>query len=153
MIPVIFVILIWILELIQVNTGIRLLSLGIIPRHAEGLTGIITAPFIHSGFDHLLSNTLPILIVGAGLFYFYPTLAWNVILLIWSFTGLWVWISGRTSSHIGASGLIYGLVSFLFFSGILRKDRRLIAISLLVTFLYGSLVWGIFPVDQSVSWE
>lgn len=151
--PALFVILIWIVELLQVSTGVRLISLGVIPREIAGLPGILTAPFIHSGYDHLISNTLPLLVVGAGLFYFYPTLAWRVVVLVWSLTGIWVWLAGRTSSHIGASGLIYGYVCFLFFSGLLRKDTRLIAISLLVTFLYGSLVWGILPVDQTVSWE
>lgn len=151
--PGIFVSLLWIVELLQVVYDTRLWSLGIIPLSPEGLTGIITAPFIHAGFDHLLSNTLPLLVVGSGLYYFYPTLANRVVLLVWIFTGIWVWLSGRTSSHIGASGLIYGFVCFLFFSGLLRRDTRLVAISLLVTFLYGSLVWGILPVDQSVSWE
>lgn len=73
--------------------------------------------------------------------------------MIWLFTGFWVWLAARKEAHIGASGLIYGLVCFLFLSGILRKDTRLLAVSLLVTFLYGSLVWGILPVDQSISWE
>ncbi len=151
--PGLFIILIWIVEIVQEFSGTRIWSMGILPRRMEGLTGILTAPFLHAGIDHLLSNTLPLLIVGAGLIYFYPTLAGRVIIMVWLFGGIWVWLSGRDSSHIGASGLIYGLVVFLFFSGLLRKETRLIAISLLVTFLYGSLVWGILPVDQSVSWE
>lgn len=151
--PAVFVALLWLIELIQQYLDVRFLSLGIISGKVEGLGGIITSPFIHSGFDHLISNTLPLLVVGSGLFYFYPTLAKQVVLMTWLSTGVWVWLAGRTASHIGASGLIYGFVCFLFFSGLLRKDTRLIAISLLVTFLYGSLVWGILPVDQSVSWE
>ncbi len=153
LLPFIFVFLLWIVEIVQLNSGFRLSSLGILPRVAEGLWGIITSPFIHAGYDHLLSNTLPLLLVGSGLYYFYPTLAGRVVILTWLFTGIWVWLAGRASSHIGASGLVYGFVCFLFFSGLLRKDARLIAISLLVTFLYGSLVWGILPVDQSISWE
>ena len=128
--------------------------MGIRPRQLEGLAGIITAPLIHADkYDHLLSNTLPLLIVGTGLIYFYREIAFRVIALIYLFTGFWVWIAGRPYSHIGASGLVYGFVCFLFFSGIFRRDRRLLAISMLVTFLYGSLVWGILPVDQSISWE
>ena len=73
--------------------------------------------------------------------------------MIWLFTGFWVWLAARDSAHIGASGIIYGLVCFLFFSGILRKDKRLLSVSMLVTFLYGSMVWGILPIDQTVSWE
>ncbi|TAH40870.1 MAG: rhomboid family intramembrane serine protease [Bacteroidetes bacterium] len=153
LLPGIFLLLLWIIELAQEFSGSRIWSMGIIPRKLDGLTGIFTAPFLHAGIDHLLSNTLPLLIVGAGLIYFYPTLALRVTIMVWLFGGIWVWLSGRDSSHIGASGLLYGFVVFLFFSGLMRKDTRLIAISLLVTFLYGSLVWGILPVDQSVSWE
>ncbi|MCX6291440.1 MAG: rhomboid family intramembrane serine protease [Bacteroidetes bacterium] len=129
------------------------MKFGILPRQAEGLIGIITAPFIHANYDHLLSNTLPLLVVGSGLIYFYREIAFRMISLIWLFTGFWVWIAARPDSHIGASGLIYGFVVFLFFSGIFRKDRRLLSISLLVTFLYGGMVWGILPVDQTISWE
>jgi hypothetical protein len=85
--------------------------------------------------------------------YFYKEIALGVIGLVWFFTGFWVWLAARQDAHIGASGLIYGLVCFLFFSGLLRKDTRLLAVSLLVTFLYGSMVWGILPVDQTISWE
>ncbi len=153
LLPFSFVGLLWLLELYQATSGIRLWSLGILPHRIDGLTGIITSPFIHAGYDHLMSNTLPLLVVGTGLYYFYPTLAGRVVVMVWLFSGIWVWLAGRPSSHLGASGLIYGFVFFLFFSGILRKDTRLIAISLLVTFLYGSMVWGILPVDQSISWE
>lgn len=151
--PFTFVFLLWLIELIQVIFSVRFIAFGIIPHRPEGLSGILTSPFIHAGSDHLLANTLPLLIAGTTLFYFYPSLAARVIMLVWILSGIWVWIAGRETSHIGASGLIYGLVFFLFFSGILRKDPRLIAISLLVTFLYGSLVWGIFPIDESMSWE
>lgn len=74
----------------------------------------------------------------------------------WTFflTGILVWFGGREAWHIGASGLVYGLASFLFFSGIIRKYFRLVALSLLVVFLYGEMVWGIFPgVYKNVSWE
>ncbi|MFM8431214.1 MAG: rhomboid family intramembrane serine protease, partial [Bacteroidota bacterium] len=123
------------------------------PRSLEGLIGIAISPFLHSDLDHLVSNTIPILIVGAGLFHFYKSIATKVIVLIWILTGAWVWLIGRQEYHIGASGLIYGMVVFLFFSGIFRKDVRLMAISMLVVFLYGSLAWGILPIDPRQSWE
>ena len=151
--PLFFVILLWIIELLSVYFDYRLLWLGVIPRTISGIPGIFFAPFIHGNYEHLLSNTLPLLVVGSGLIYFYGEIAKSVLLMIWFFTGFWVWLAARQESHIGASGLIYGLVCFLFLSGILRKDTRLLAVSLLVTFLYGSLVWGILPVDQSISWE
>jgi membrane associated rhomboid family serine protease len=91
--------------------------------------------------------------VGTGLIYFYRGISLSVITMIWFFTNTWVWLAARPDVHIGASGLIYGFVCFLFFSGVFRRDPRLLAISLLVTFLYGSLVWGILPVSQTISWE
>ena len=151
--PALFVAVLWIVKLLEVYFKWNLVNLGIQPRTAQGLIGIVTGPVVHASYDHLLSNTLPLLVVGAGLIYFYREIAFRVMALITLFTGFWVWIAARPDSHIGASGLIYGFVCFLFFSGILRKDRRLLAISLLVTFLYGSLVWGILPVDQTISWE
>lgn len=152
--PVVFLSICWLLEIYFESGHERWVFLGILPHSAEGFLGIITAPFIHGGRDHLLSNTLPLLIVGTGLFFFYHQIAYRVIAMIWLFTGFWVWLGARTdSSHIGASGLIYGFVFFLFFSGLIRKDTRLMAVSLLVAFLYGSMVWGILPVDQTVSWE
>ncbi len=152
-IPIFLVSILWIIELLQEYFDFRLIELGIIPRTFDGLIGIVTSPFIHAGVDHLLSNSLPLLVVGTGILYFYGSIAKQVIVMIWLFTGFWVWLAARPESHIGASGLIYGFVVFLFFSGLLRKDTRLMAISMLVTFLYGSMVWGILPVDQSISFE
>lgn len=151
--PLLITALIWLIELGATISNVRLITFGIYPRTAEGLIGIITSPFIHGDLDHILSNTGPLLIVSTGLIYFYKELAYKVMALIWVMTGFWVWMFARPEWHIGASGLIYGFVCFLFFSGILRKDTRLTAISLLVTFLYGSLVWGILPVNQLISWE
>lgn len=151
--PLLFTILIWLIEWGAHISGVRMISLGILPRTTEGLAGIITAPFIHGDLDHILSNTAPLLIVSTGMIYFYKELAYRVMATIWLMTGFWVWMFARPEWHIGASGLIYGFVCFLFFSGIFRRDTRLTAISLLVTFLYGSLVWGILPINQLVSFE
>lgn len=151
--PVLFIALIWLIELGTRISSVRMISLGILPRSSDGLLGIITSPFIHGDLDHILSNTAPLLIVSTGMIYFYKELAYRVMATIWLMTGAWVWMFARPEWHIGASGLIYGFVCFLFFSGIFRRDPRLTAISLLVTFLYGSLVWGILPVNQIVSWE
>jgi membrane associated rhomboid family serine protease len=152
--PLLFLIVCWAIELFFESGHSRWVFLGIQPRSLEGLVGIFTSPFIHGSRDHLISNSLPLLIVGTGMFFFYKQIVYQVTAMIWVFTGFWVWLSARAgSSHIGASGLIYGFVCFLFFSGLLRKDTRLMAVSMLVAFLYGSLVWGILPVDQSISWE
>jgi len=114
---------------------------------------VITSAFVHGDLKHLISNSLPLLVLGAGLFYFYRTLAWRVFFGVYLLGGFWLWLGGRESYHIGASGLVYGLTTFLFFSGVLRRDIRLMALSLLVVFLYGGMVWGIFPLFIGISWE
>jgi membrane associated rhomboid family serine protease len=75
---------------------------------------------------------------------------WGIIYIL---TGSLVWIFGRQSEHIGASGLIYGFAAFLFFGGIFRKNTRLLAISLLVLVYYGGIIWGVLPLDPRISWE
>lgn len=126
---------------------------GILPRHVEGLVGILTMPFIHQDFNHLFSNSIPLIILGASLIYFYREASLKVFLLVYLLDGIWLWMGGRESYHIGASGIVYGLASFLFFSGIFRRYIRLMAISMLVVFLYGGMVWGLFPIFIGVSWE
>jgi len=128
--------------------------LGIFPRKFSSLAGIITSPFIHSGFRHLFNNALPLLILGTALFYLYSQVAFRVLIWIMLLTGLAVWMTGRPSWHIGASGIVYGLASFLFVSGIIRRHIPLMGLSLLVAFLYGEMVWGIFPGFRiDISWE
>jgi membrane associated rhomboid family serine protease len=153
-IPGILVALMWLVKIFEVLFDINLTGYGIYPLMARGLPGIFLSPFIHAGFGHLFNNTLPLFLLGTALFYFYPEVAFRVLGWTYILTGLMVWLAGREAWHIGASGLVYGLASFLFFSGILRKHFRLIALSLLIVFLYGSMVWGLFPgVYKNVSWE
>lgn len=153
-IPGIFVSLMWLVRITEVLFEIDLSHFGIYPLTAEGLSGILFSPFIHSDFSHLFNNSLPLFFLATALFYFYSEVAWKVFSWTYILTGLMVWLAGREAWHIGASGLVYGLASFLFFSGILRRHFRLIALSLLIVFLYGSMVWGIFPdVYKNVSWE
>jgi membrane associated rhomboid family serine protease len=130
----------------------------VLPRDVEGLKGIFSSVFIHGDLEHITSNSLPILVLGMLLFDFYKKIAKQAFIWIWIISGIWLWIGGRNSSenpnyHIGASTLIYGLSSFLFFSGILRKHKHLMVISALVVFLYGSITHGIFPIQQGISWE
>jgi len=154
LLPVIFICLLWIIRFIEHEFGISLSNLGIYPRKILGLPGIILSPFIHENIQHLYNNSLPLLILGSAIFYFYSEVALKVILYSWIITGILVWISGRSSWHIGASGLVYSFSAFLFVSGLIRRYFRLLALSLLVVFLYGSMVWGMFPfVDIHISWE
>jgi membrane associated rhomboid family serine protease len=153
-IPGIFIFFMWLVKIIEVLFHIDFSHFGIFPLTSNGLKGIILSPFIHADFKHLFNNSLPLFLLSVALFYFYSEVALKVF--IWTFfsTGLLVWIAGREAWHIGASGLVYGLASFLFFSGIIRRYYRLIALSLLIVFLYGSMVWGLFPgIYKNVSWE
>jgi membrane associated rhomboid family serine protease len=153
-IPGIFVFLMWLVKIIEVLFEIDLSRLGIYPLTANGLPGILFSPFIHADFTHLFNNSLPLFFLSIALFYFYSEVALKVFIWTYFLTGFLVWIAGRDAWHIGASGLVYGLASFLFFSGIMRRYFRLIALSLLIVFLYGSMVWGLFPgVYKNVSWE
>jgi membrane associated rhomboid family serine protease len=154
LIPGIFISLMWLVKITEVLLEINLSDLGIYPLTIKGLAGILFSPFIHSDFNHLFNNSLPLFFLATALFYFYSEVALKVFCWSYFLTGLLVWLAGREAWHIGASGLVYGLASFLFFSGILRRYFRLIALSLLIVFLYGSMVWGIFPgVYKNVSWE
>ncbi len=151
--PVAFVLFLWAIKASELFFGFSLAGLGLVPLKITGLPGILLAPFIHGSVTHLASNSLPLIVLGTALFYFYKPVAWKVVIMGVLITGLWVWIIARPSFHIGASGIIYSLASFLFVSGVIRRHPRLMALSLLVAFLYGGLVWGIFPVREGVSWE
>lgn len=148
-----FVALIWLVWLVDWLLRLELRTLGVYPRHVDGLTGILFAPLIHGSFAHVFANTLPLLILGTTFLYFYPRSAAPGIPVIYLGTGLLVWLFARGSIHIGASGLVYGMIFFLFLVGVLRRDRRSIAVSLVVFFLYGGMVWGILPIQQGVSFE
>ena len=155
--PAILVIAIWSVKITEVAFNIDLSVYGLIPLNVRGLPGIITSPFLHGGFAHLSANSIPLFLLGALLFYFYRELAWRILLLIYLVTGIWVWLFARGNGvHIGASGVVYGLASFLFLSGILRREVKLMAITLLIAFLYGGMVWGVFPQffpREHISWE
>ncbi|HYV95466.1 MAG TPA: rhomboid family intramembrane serine protease [Chitinophagales bacterium] len=153
LIPLLFVVILWLIQLLQWGTNSDFGVLGIFPRSFSGLTGILFSPLIHGGWDHLVSNTIPLLVLGFLMIYFYRNVAYRVVLLIWLMDGIGVWLIGRDAYHIGASGIVYGMASFLFFSGILRKSRELLALSLAVVFIYGSMIWGMFPYVLKVSWE
>ena len=151
--PAFFVGLFWLVKLTENILGLDLAKYGILPLQLEGLPGIIFSPFIHGSWDHLLSNSIPFMILGFALFYFYRNLAYRILFLIYILSGICVWLGGRESFHIGSSGIVYGLASFLFFSGVLRKDANLLTIGIIVIFLYGSMFWGIFPFKPGISWE
>jgi membrane associated rhomboid family serine protease len=126
---------------------------GVKPREVSGLWGILFSPFIHGGFEHIVNNSPPILILSWALYYFYRKIGTEILLISWIVGGLFVWIAGRSAYHIGMSGVIYSLAFFIFFSGVFRKETKVMAIALFVAFLYGSMIWGVFPLDPRVSFE
>lgn len=149
----ILVLLTWIIWFLEIFLETDFAKFGLRPRSLQGLLGIITEPLLHGSVHHISANSVPLFLLLTGMLYFYRALGLKVTLLIWLLTGALVWGFARPSVHIGASGLIYGLAAFLASSGIIRNDTRLMAISLLTVFLYGSMVWGVFPLQPGVSWE
>ena len=151
--PLSILMLIWFVFWLQIRVSYKIKFLAIYPLEISGLKGVFFSPFIHSDIYHLYHNSLPLFILTLALFYFYRELAWKII--IWGIlcSGFLTWIIGRPSYHLGASGLIYVLVSFIFFKGIQVSNYRFIALSLLVVFLYGSMIWYVFPLDEKISWE
>jgi len=153
LIPLLLVLSIWTVFLIEVRLNINFNNYGILPRNLSGLKGILFSPFIHSSIEHLYNNTVPLVVLSSALIYFYRNAAFKIIFYGIIFSGLITWSIGRESYHIGVSGLIYVLVSFIFFKGVFTKYYRLVALSLIVVFIYGSMLWYIFPVDDAISWE
>ncbi len=152
-VPMIFIGLLWVIRIFEVGFDLKLTHGGIYPRSIEGLLGLITYPLVHADWSHLYNNTMPLWVLGTALFYFFPRNAFKISGIIYLVSGMWIWVIGSPAWHIGASGLVYGLVFFHFCNGIFSNDRNLMAISLVVVFLYGSMVWGLFPIKPETSWE
>lgn len=146
----------WIIQIIHYFFHVDFHYLGIFPRHLNGLQGVLTTIFVHGDFNHLISNSLPLLLLGSALFLYYREFALRLLFYLTILTGLYVWLVARDSWHIGASGLVYALASFHLFSAVLRKNMRLLSFSMLVIFLYGGMVWGFFPEffpNKNISFE
>ena len=153
LIPLLFPAILWGIHLLSLLFNENLSKLGLLPRNLPGLLGIFTSPLIHADFSHLISNTIPLIVLGWIIFNFYPKVSYILFIFIYLVTGILVWIFARQVYHIGASGVVYGFVSFLFFSGIFRRDNKSIALALVIVFLYGGLVWGMVPGWEGISWE
>lgn len=154
--PLIFVTILWLVKIAEVSLNQDFSTWGVFPLALNGLRGILFSPFLHGGWSHLSSNTIPLLLLGFGLFSFYRSTSWAVLGFIYLFSGLLTWIIGRESYHIGASGIVYGIAFFLLISSWMRKEPGMSAFSMLIIFLYGSIVWGFFPQffpNENISWE
>lgn len=143
----------WLVFTVEYYLAKDLGFLGIFPLKLSGLIGVLTAPLIHGSFNHLMSNTIPLLVLGGALYFFYPKVAPKVFLYSYFFTNLLVWFFGRPFYHIGASGMVYALASFLVFYGFFSKNFRSVLLSVIVIFFYGSMVYGLFSFNERISWE
>lgn len=152
-VPATIVVALVLVKLAEFVFDVDLGQYGVFPRKVSRLYGILTYPFIHADWKHLLNNSTAMFILGTMLYYFYRQVASKTLLWVYLMSGVWLWIGGRANFHIGASGIVYALFGFLFVSGVLRRHLKLMALSMLVVFLYGSLVWGIFPIDHQISYE
>lgn len=153
LLPLLLIFIMWFVYWFEITFGYNFNQLGVFPRTIDGLKGVIFSPFIHSNAQHLFNNSIPLLVLLLALGYFYQPIAFKILLIGWIGTGVLTWLIARPSFHIGASGIVYMLVSFIFFSGIFRKYYRLIAVSLAVIFLYGSMAWYLFPIEDRISFE
>lgn len=151
--PLLFVMVLWIIFWIESRFGINLNHYGVYPRKLEGLRGVVFSPFIHGSLKHLFNNSVPLLVLTSALFYFYRDIRWKVLVYGLLLTGLLTWCIGRQSYHIGASGVVYMLAAFLFFKGIFSKHYQLTALALAVVFIYGGMLWYVFPGKPGISWE
>ena len=147
------IVVLWLVKLFEFEFDLDFSTWGVLPHDIRGLRGIIFSPLIHASFTHLIANTIPLFILTFSLFFFYRKSSYAIFILIYLFSGIFVWLGGREALHIGASGLIYGLAAFLFMSGIISFNIRLLTISMIVSLVYGGMFWGIFPLKPEISWE
>jgi membrane associated rhomboid family serine protease len=153
-VPAFLLILMWAVFFFENSFNIDLSSHGILPRTFSGMQGIVFSPFLHGDLNHIANNSIPLFILTTALIYFYRDVSLKVLLYGILFSGSITWVIGRNSFHIGASSLIYVLVSFIFFKGMMTQYYRLMALSMTVVMLYGGLIWYVFPeVDKHISWE
>lgn len=151
--PLVFVAILWILHFYRSYIYSDKFRWGVYPRELDGVHGIITAPLAHGDFQHLISNSLPLLVLMTIIFLFYRRIAWPSFILIYVATGAAVWLLARPVYHIGASGVVYGLVSFIFWLGIFRRNIKSIILSLVIVIMYSGYFYGLLPNQEGISWE
>ena len=153
LVPTFFIFLIWFIYWIEIRFSLNFTKFGVLPRNLSGLKGVFLSPFIHSDTNHLFNNSVPLFVLISFLVYFYRSVYLKVLFFGGFLSGLLTWLIAREAYHIGASGIVYLVFSFVFFSGVIKKQFQLVAVSLIVIFLYGSMIWYVLPIKDGVSWE
>ena len=148
-----FLAVVWAVFLFELLAGMDLSRFGLRPREGMGLLGLITTPLLHGNLAHISSNSIPLFVGGVAMLFLYPNSSLRALPLIYVGSAALAWVFARPSLHIGASGLVYGMLAFVFVSGILRRDMRSVGVSLMVWFFYGSMLWGVLPAERGTSWE
>lgn len=152
--PSALLLVMWVVKFYEIGFDTSLSRYGLWPRAVKGIPGIFTIPFLHGDVNHITNNSIGLITLGTMVFFFYREVAYKVFIWVYLIGGIWLWIGAPPGvPHIGASGIVYGLASFLFFSGFIRRHYQLMALSLLVTFLYGGIIWYIFPIKEGISWQ
>lgn len=151
--PIAIVSIMWIVKIIEVIQNHKFTRWGIFPRDLDGMIGIISAPFIHSDWQHLMTNSLPMLMLVSIIMVFYKRVAYPSYMIITVLTGFLVWLFARDAYHVGASGVVYGLVAFVAWTGIFRRNLKSIILALVILVMYGGYFHGIIPNKEGVSWE
>jgi len=152
--PALIILILWIIQAFQMITQMSLSGLGVYPRHPYGIKGIFTSPFIHSSdVMHLVHNSAPLFVGMSMILFFYRRIAYKAIFIIYLLTGLGVWLFARPVLHIGASGVVYGLISFIFWNGVFRRNMKSIVLALIVVLLYSGMLLGLLPNQPGISWE
>ncbi|WP_298422369.1 rhomboid family intramembrane serine protease [uncultured Kordia sp.] len=153
LLPFLFILIIWFVFWSEVRFGFRFNDYGVYPRTLKGMRGILLSPLIHGSMRHVWNNTIPLFLLSAAVIYFYRSQRWTIFIIGLLGSGILTWIIGREANHIGASGFIYVLMSFIFFKGVITKYYRFVALSLIIMFLYGGMLWYLFPIEETISWE
>ncbi len=152
--PTVLVVIIWIVHLLKYFLGLDLRFLAMHPLHSDGLLGIFTSPFVHGDFYHLFNNSFPLFVSTGIILYFFPKIAKKSLLLIYVLTGIVIWLFARQVYHIGASGIVYGFVSFIFWTGVFRRNMKSVVLSLIIIILYSGMLVGLVPnPEENISWE
>ncbi len=151
--PLLFLAVCWIVFGLEIYFHESFSEYGIQPRSWKGLRGVVFMPFLHGDVQHLLNNSFAFLMLGTMLFFFYREIALTVFMWVFFMSGIWTWSLARSGVHIGASAIIYGLFSFLALSGLIRRNKNLMALTFLVIFAHQGMVWGVLPTQPNISWE